>query len=106
MIDAIKKTLLAGVGAAVITKDKVEAALSELVRQGKISTDDARIMAEKIADQGRQEFDELSHRLGEKFRELTNRPDSQAQARIDSLEARIRELEARLASTRPPSGQS
>jgi polyhydroxyalkanoate synthesis regulator phasin len=34
MINVIKKTLLAGLGAAVVTKDKVEAGLDELVSQG------------------------------------------------------------------------
>jgi polyhydroxyalkanoate synthesis regulator phasin len=47
MIDVIKKTLLAGVGAAVVTKEKAEAALEDFVRQGKVSSADARIMAEK-----------------------------------------------------------
>ena len=107
MIDAIKKTLLAGVGAAVITKEKIESALGDLVRQGKISADDARIMAEKIADQGRHEYEELSQRLGEKFKEFTSRPNAEAQSRIDTLEARIRDLESKLAAAdaRPPSGQ-
>jgi len=52
MIDTIKKTLLAGVGAAVVTKDKVEAALEDFVKQGKVSSGEARAMAEKIAAEG------------------------------------------------------
>ena len=35
MIDTIKKTILAGVGAAVVTKDKVQAGLEDFVKQGK-----------------------------------------------------------------------
>ena len=45
MIDTVKKALLAGVGAAVVTKDKIEHALDEFVRQGKVSADEARAMA-------------------------------------------------------------
>lgn len=103
MIDAFKKTLLAGLGAAVITKEKTEAALDDLVRQGKISTADARIMAEKIAEQGRHEFEELSARLSEKFKELAQRSDHKLLARIEVLEARVRSLEERLEVARPPS---
>lgn len=94
MIDAIKKTLLAGVGAAVITKDKVEAALGDFVQQGKVSATEARQMAEKIADQGRREFDTLSHDLGEKLREAWSGETRRQQARIDALEARVAALEA------------
>lgn len=93
MIDVIKKTLLAGVGAAVITKEKVESALNEFVQQGKVSSTEARTMAEKIADQGRREFDAMSHELSEKLRERFTGYDRMAQQRIDFLEARVAALE-------------
>jgi polyhydroxyalkanoate synthesis regulator phasin len=97
MIDAIKKTLLAGVGAAVITKEKAEAALNDLVKQGKISTADARIIAEKIAEQGRREFEDLSGRLNEKIREVLHHSDQKMQSRLDALEDRVRKLEEKTA---------
>jgi polyhydroxyalkanoate synthesis regulator phasin len=105
MIEAIKKTLLAGLGAAVITKEKAEAALNDLVKQGKISTADARIMAEKIAEQGRREFDEMSNKMNDRIREMLHSTDRKYEARINGLEDRIRQLEERLASAPPPTAQ-
>jgi len=93
MIDAIKKTLLAGVGAAVITKEKVESALGEFVQQGKVTSAEARQMAEKIAEQGRREFETLSHELNEKLREKFSGGERQTQERIAALEARVAALE-------------
>lgn len=93
MIDSIKKTLLAGVGAAVITKDKVESALSDFVQQGKVSSAEARQMAEKIAEQGRREFETLSHELSEKLREKFSGGEQRLQERINALEARVAALE-------------
>jgi polyhydroxyalkanoate synthesis regulator phasin len=93
MIDAIKKTLLAGVGAAVITKEKVESALGEFVQQGKVSSAEARQMAEKIAEDGRKEFEAMSHELNEKIRERFASTDQKAQERLDALEARVAALE-------------
>jgi polyhydroxyalkanoate synthesis regulator phasin len=104
MIDAIKKTLLAGLGAAVITKEKAEAALNDLVKQGKITTADARIIAEKISDQGRREFEELSGKLNDKIRELLTHSDQKAQSRLDALEDRIRRLEEKMSDV-PPAKQ-
>ena len=101
MIDLIKKSLLAGVGVALVTKEKVEEALGELVRDGKLSTTDARVMAEKIAEQGRREFDELLAGLGAKVKEATARTDAATSARIAALEVRVRVLEEKLAP--PPS---
>lgn len=101
MIDVIKKTLLAGVGAAVVTKEKAEAALEDFVRQGKVSSADARIMAEKIAEQGRREFDEMSQTLGAKIKSMLDRSDAATTARLAALEQRVLALESQL--TPPPS---
>ncbi len=100
MIDLLKKTLLAGVGAAVITKDKIEGTLDDFVRQGKVNAGDARIMAEKIAEQGRKEFDELAADLNERIAAVLDRKTTDHEARIAALEERVRVLEAAMAE--PP----
>jgi polyhydroxyalkanoate synthesis regulator phasin len=102
MFEIIKKTLLAGVGAAVVTKEKVEDALDDYVRQGKLRADDARIIAEKIAERGKREFDELSHQASAKAAELFNRHDSAVTARLAALEARVSALEAAANAVPPP----
>ena len=105
MIDLLKKTLLAGVGAAVITKDKIEGALDDFVRQGKVNAQDARIIADKIAEQGRREFDELASDLSERISGVVNRSSSEANARITALEERVRLLEAKLQEPPTRSGE-
>jgi polyhydroxyalkanoate synthesis regulator phasin len=94
MIETFKKTLLAGLGAAVVTKDKVQAGLDDFVKQGKITAADAKAIAEKLAGEGRREFDEASTKLGDKFRELVaSMSDPKHLERIEALEARIAALE-------------
>ncbi len=93
MIDIINKTLLAGVGAAVITREKVESALGDFVKQGKVSAAEARAMAEKIAEDGRREFEVLSQELSEKIRDRLAGIDHKAQDRLTALEARVAALE-------------
>ena len=73
MIDALKKTLLAGVGAAVVSKEKVEAVLGDLVRQGKVTSAEAREVAEKLVAEGRREAETLT-------RDLSDRPARPAAA--------------------------
>lgn len=101
MIDLFKKTLLAGVGAAVITKDKIEGALEDFVRQGKLNAQDARIMADKIAEQGRREFDDLATDLNHRISGVLDRANAEHATRIAALEERVKVLEAQLAE--PPS---
>ncbi len=95
-MDLLKKTVLAGVGAAVVTREKVQAALDDFVRQGKVNAADARIMAEKIAEQGRKEFDDLAAELNGRISSLVDRNDAETRVRIAALEERVRILENRL----------
>lgn len=93
MNDIIRKTLLAGVGAAVVTREKVESALGDFVRQGKVSSAEAREMAGRIADEGRREFETLKGDLEERLRGAFDGVDERAHHRIDALEARVAALE-------------
>jgi polyhydroxyalkanoate synthesis regulator phasin len=94
MIETFKKTLLAGLGAAVVTKDKVQEGLEDFVKQGKITAADAGAMAEKITAEGRKEFDKASAMLGEKVREVVSSySDGKHLEKIRDLEARIAALE-------------
>jgi polyhydroxyalkanoate synthesis regulator phasin len=94
MIETFKKTLLAGLGAAVVTKDKVQEGLEDFVKQGKITAADAGAMAEKITAEGRKEFDKASAKLGEKVREvISSYSDGKHLEKIRELEARIAALE-------------
>jgi polyhydroxyalkanoate synthesis regulator phasin len=93
MIESFKKTILAGFGAAVVTKDRVQDRLEDFVKQGKITAAEARAMAEKIADEGRVEFDKASAKVGEKARELLSYADGKHKSRVEALEARIAALE-------------
>jgi polyhydroxyalkanoate synthesis regulator phasin len=95
MIETFKKTILAGLGAAVVTKDRVMDGLDDLVKQGKLSTADARAAAERIAAEGRKEFDKAQAALGERAREFMAYADGAYAKRIDALEARVAALEAK-----------
>jgi polyhydroxyalkanoate synthesis regulator phasin len=93
MIEKFKKTILAGLGAAVVTKDKVLDGLDDLVKQGKISAADARTAADKIASEGRKEFDKAGAALGERAREFLSYADGEYVKRLRTLEVRIAALE-------------
>ena len=99
MIDLLKKPPLAGVGAAVVTKERIEASLDEMVRQGKMNAADARIMADKIAEQGRKEFDDLANDLSGRIASMMDRNSTELRARIAALEDRVRVLETRATET-------
>ena len=98
MIDTIKRIMLAGVGAAVITKEKAESAFADWVEKGKISADEAKAMASKLAGEGRAEFERASADVKQTIRELLEKTGVGQRDRIDALEKRILALEVEVAS--------
>ncbi len=95
MFEAIKKTLLAGVGAAVITKEKADEVFAGFVARGKVSAADAREMARQLAAQGRTEFKAVSRQVEQQVRQIATVSDAEARARLSELEARIAAVEKR-----------
>lgn len=96
MIETLKKTLLAGVGATVVTAEKVEAALEDLVKRGRLSADEARETASKIADESKKEYEEARSSLKSLFDELLERANVASKRDLTRLEGRLAALEAKV----------
>ena len=94
MIDTIKKTLLAGLGATVITAERVEQAMNDLVEKGKINADEARSVAEKVVEEGKQEWEEARHDLASAFEKLLKEAHLATSAELESLTERVEALES------------
>ena len=93
MIDLIRKTVLAGVGAMVMTREKIEESMSELVEKGRISAKDAKEVAEKIAEEGRKEFETVSDDMQKRIKEMLEQMGVGPKDRIGDLEKRLLALE-------------
>lgn len=104
MIDLIKKTVLAGIGATIVTAEKIEVAMQDLVKQGKVSAEEAKAMAGKIAEEGRREWDSTSKDLSERIRDLLAKADFARKSEVEALAQRVQALEAKLAAQERTAG--
>jgi len=95
MFDIVKKAMFAGVGAAVVTKEKVESTLQDLVEKGKLSADEAKQMTEKIIAEGEKETEQAKNEASRLFTDLLNRAQVVTQDQLTALEKRVRDLEGR-----------
>ncbi len=95
MIDLIKKTMLAGVGATVVTKEKVEAVLHEYVEKGKISTTEAKNLTERIVADGKHEYEQARRDLAQRFQELLKKSNFATREELNALEKRLAALEGK-----------
>lgn len=96
MIELFKKTLWAGVGLAVVTKDKILEALDDLVQKGKLTQDEAVAMTDKIVAEGEAETEKAKVEAGKLFNEMLHRANVVTSDQLKELEARVQDLEGRL----------
>jgi polyhydroxyalkanoate synthesis regulator phasin len=96
MIDLVKKTMLASVGLAVVTKDKVLESLDELVEKGKLTQEEAAQMSDKIVEEGKAETDKAKVEASKLFNDMLHRANVVTKDQYDALAQRVTELEGRL----------
>lgn len=102
MIETVKQTLKAGLGATVLTAEKLEDMLQDLVKKGRLSAEEAKEAAQKISEQSKEEFkqtraslDQLMHEWMDKAPIVRKSDFNQALQQITQLEERISQLESK-----------
>jgi polyhydroxyalkanoate synthesis regulator phasin len=95
MIDSLKNTLLAGLGAASYTKEKVEDIFKDLVEKGKVSKEEAENYLSRLSTDAREQFDKTSREACEKLQDLLRKGPFATVSDLKKLEERIEALENR-----------
>jgi polyhydroxyalkanoate synthesis regulator phasin len=99
--DLIERTFLVGMGAAALTKDRVQELVAEFVHRGQLSGEDGREMVDRLVSRSRDEARSALKRadssLQGAYRDLgliTKREVEDLDFRLRQIEHRVRLLEA------------
>jgi len=95
MLELIRKSLLAGIGAVVLTKQKVTETTERLVTEGKLSAAEAQKLGEELIKAGERQWDEISTRLGDIFKKGAENVEDVKPSEFEELRARVEALEKR-----------
>lgn len=101
MLDALKHTLYAGLGATVVTVEKIEAGLQDLVKRGKISADEARETAKKISEESKKEFKDARSSLESMFEDLLAKAPVARSKDVAAINKRLDLIEKELKKLQP-----
>jgi polyhydroxyalkanoate synthesis regulator phasin len=100
MVDEIKSGMFKAMGAALLTKDKIEETVKKLVDESKLKEDEARRLVEELAKAGEKQAEKLEADIQALFdktakdKSIVQREDFDSlQQRVDGMEARISLLE-------------
>ncbi len=96
MFELIKKTLLAGLGTAVITRTKVKEIMEKMVDQGKITSEEAERYTQELMENGEKELKEISDQISKSLGRLPSTFNLAEKDTLDALLSRVDNLEKRL----------
>lgn len=106
MLESLKKTLFAGVGATVMSADAVKNAFADLVKKGKLSAEDAKSAFDKAAERGEEDAKTFYEKAAERGKKaLENLPLASAE-QLAALEKRVAALEEKLGVAAVPTPEA
>ena len=103
MIDLIKKALYTGVGFAVLTKEKAEELVKDLVQQAQFSEQEGKELLENVLKQSEQARNDFQAKLEEGVVAVVRRLNLATKDEVASLKAKVEDLSAKV-SQGPASG--
>ncbi len=96
MLELLRKSVLAGIGAAAITREKVREATRMFVEEGKISSDEAEKIAEDLVKSGERELEDFNSKFQSTFQKFSDTVEVVRKKDFQDLKARVELLERRL----------
>jgi polyhydroxyalkanoate synthesis regulator phasin len=105
-MDVIKRLTLASIGAANLTREKVEAMFEELVKKGEMTSDEKAEAikhfvdrSEETAKRVKERTEDLITKFTEKFSSKVNEQIAHLSQRVEELNAKIAEIERQIAKS-------
>ncbi|AGF79667.1 hypothetical protein UWK_03138 [Desulfocapsa sulfexigens DSM 10523] len=98
MIELVKKTLLAGVGVAALTKEKLEEVAKDFVEKGKMTEQEGKDLVKDLVTRSEESRQELQKQIGEKVEEILKKMDLAKKSEMNVLKQEIAELREALKS--------
>ncbi len=97
MLELVRTTVLAGLGAGVITRDRADEVVSRLVEEGKVTAEEAKRLVSDLLDSGSQQWEEVQAGLGNSLSQALDSLDLPQKKEVAGLALRLEKAEERIA---------
>ncbi|MGF7048916.1 polyhydroxyalkanoate synthesis regulator phasin [Paenibacillus sp. DS2015] len=101
MSDLFKKAISLGWGLTMVSKEKVEKVVDELVKRGELAPDESKALVSRLIERGEEEQTQFKSVINDQVKKIlheinvpTTRDVTNLEQRIAVLEQKISELEA------------
>jgi polyhydroxyalkanoate synthesis regulator phasin len=97
MLKDIRRGILAGLGAVMLSKERIEEITRRLVEEAKLSKEDARELAEELSGSGERQWKEMEEAVNDALRKGLDNLGICRQEEVRDLKAKVESLEMRVA---------
>ncbi len=94
--DVIERTLLVGLGAAALTKDRAQKVVDDFVRRGQLSAEEGRDMVESLASRSRDEARSVLKSADSSVQTVFRELGIASRREVEDVDFRLRQIEHRL----------
>ena len=102
----VEKAFLLGIGVLEMTKEKTQEFAGELIEKGKLSTGEAKKVADKFTELADEQQKTLRKTVASETDKVLKSTGVATKAEMDDLKAQIAELKEMLTSAHKPAGSS
>ena len=96
MLEEMKRGILAGFGAVVLTREKIESICQRLVEEAKMSKEDAEKLANELYEAGKRQWADLENGLKNSMRSAMEGIDIGSHKELKRLRDRLESIEKRV----------
>jgi poly(hydroxyalkanoate) granule-associated protein len=102
LVDAVRKVLLAGIGAVALAQEEIEDLIDRLVERGEIAENDGRKLIKEILDQRKKKTQKAEDELNKRVEIVLERMNIPSKVDIDQLSEKISNLSKKIDELKKP----
>lgn len=102
MSDLFKKAISLGLGLTVVSKEKVEKVVDDLVKRGELAPDESKALVSRLIERGDEEQSQIKTFIQDQVKRVLSELDVPTENDIASLEQRIAALEKKVEELEGP----
>ena len=96
MLEEIRKALQTGLGAVILTKEKAEEISRKMVKEAKLSKEDANTLKQELLSSGERQWKEMEQSLSAALKKAVRKLDMGKSSELREIREKVENLEKRV----------
>jgi len=96
MQDLLKKAFSLGIGALLVSKDKIEEVVNELVKKGELGQEEGKNLANELIEKGEASMHEVESKIEKIVKSVTEKLSLPTRKELNELKSEIEQLKEKL----------